>query len=105
MGILTLSTYTYYLATDDETLEAYQSYFTCQSVGIRSDRDCGDVPNIRLQEFNAVASVALFLQGLLPLMILTFIVSCRCCSKNQLSRTLSKSKSNAASEQPGISMS
>ena len=99
MGSFTLSTYAYHLATDDGLISVLQSYFACQSVGIQPDRDCGDAPDIRLQEFDVVATVSFVLQGLLPLVVFTFIVNCSCCSKKHPLKTLSKSKSRATSEQ------
>ena len=78
VGTVTLTTYTYFITTDDETMEAFQEYFTCQSVGMQSDRDCGDPPDVRLRVFYTLASVAGILQGLLPLVILIFVMNCSC---------------------------
>jgi hypothetical protein len=72
--ILTLSTFSYYFTTEDETFSELQSYFMCQSIGIRPDRDCGDAPDIRSQGFIVVATVSQVLQGLLPVVILVFII-------------------------------
>ena len=76
--VVALTNYTYFIATDDETLEAFQAYFMCQSVGIQPDRDCGDPPDVRLRVFYTLTSVSAILLGLLPLVILIFIIKCSC---------------------------
>ena len=98
MGTFTLSTYAYSLAMDDGLVNVLQLYFACQSIGIQPDRDCGDAPNIGLQEFDVVATVSFVLQGLLPLVVFAFIVNCGCCSKKH-PKTLSKSKTHTTAEQ------
>ena len=100
MGTFTLSTYAYSLATrtDDGLVNVLQLYFACQSIGIQPDGDCGDAPNIGLQGFDVVATVSFVLQGLLPLVVFTFIVNCSCHSKKH-PKTLSRSKGHATSEQ------
>ena len=82
LGIIWLSIYAYVLATIAETSVAYQTYFTCQSVGIQSDKDCGDTPDIHLQTFHTLSPVGYFLQSLMPIVILMFIVDWRCIHKN-----------------------
>ena len=76
--VVALTTYTYFITTDDESSEAFQAYFMCHSVGIQPDRDCGDPPDVRLRVFYAFTSVSAILQGLLPLVILIFIINCSC---------------------------
>ena len=80
MGTFTLSTYTYSLAKDGDLVNVLQSYFVCHSLGVQPGKDCGEAPDIRLQEFSVVATVSFILQGLLPLVVFTFIVNCSCCS-------------------------
>ena len=100
MGTFTLSTYTYSLSTDDDFVNVLQLYFACQSLGIQPGKDCGEAPDIRLQGFSVVATVSFALQGLLPLVVFTFIVNCSCCTcSKKHSKTISKSKSHATSEQ------
>ena len=98
MGTFTLSTYTYRLATDSGLVNVLQLYFACQSIGVQPDVDRGDPPDVQLQEFSVVATVSFVLQGLLPLIVFTFIVNCSCGGKKH-PKTLSKSKSHATSEQ------
>ena len=76
MGSLALSTYSYFLATDDGDFEAYTTYFNCQSVGIVPDRDCGEPPSIQTSALHRLATASFFLQGFLPTVILIFVVSC-----------------------------
>ena len=97
MGTFTLSTYAYHLATDDGLVSILQLYFTCQSMGMQPGIDCGDAPDVQLQDFNIVATVSFVLLGLLPLVIFTFIVNCSCRTKKYL-KTLSKCRSCATSE-------
>ena len=78
IGAVTLTSYTYSLAINDEVAEEFQVYFTCQSFGIVPDKECGDPPNIQLQLFNILATVSNFLLGLLPTVILIFTVNCNC---------------------------
>ena len=70
--------YSYSVTNYDETSEAFQTYFTCQSVGIQPDRECGDSPDVQLQVFNTLVSVAAILPGLFPLANLILIVNCSC---------------------------
>ena len=71
--ILTISTFSYYLTTDDESFSEFQNYFACQRIGIQPDRDCGDAPDIRSPGFTVVAIVSQVLQSLLSLVILVFV--------------------------------
>ena len=86
MGSVTLCAYSYFLVTADETTEAFQTYFLCQSVPGSSD--CGDPPLAPLRAFNALASAAYFIQGLFPAIVLIFVVSC---SNNKLCKKFRKS--------------
>ena len=92
MGTVALTTYTYFITTANDTSEALQAYFTCQSIGIQPDRDCGDPPDVRLQAFYTLAAVAAILPGLLPLVILIFIVNCTCDKRGPQSVRISKSR-------------
>ena len=80
MGCVGLSTFTYFIATRDETAVAFQDYFTCHSFGIVPGLDCGDIPNARPQVFGTLASVSVLLIDLIPLFNLLFIVkwTCKC---------------------------
>ena len=80
MGCLGVTTFTYLIATNDETTVAFQEYFTCHSFGIVPGLDCGDIPNVRPQVFGALALVSAILIGLIPLINLIFIVkwTCKC---------------------------
>ena len=92
LGSVGLSTYTYFITTDDDTAEAFQHYFMCQSVGVVPGLDCGDLPNVRLQEFGKLASVAATLIGLSPLVSLIFVVRLSCSRKYFTARTFQSSK-------------
>lgn len=76
MGSVALSAYAYFTVTNDDYFEAYTTYFDCQSVGVVPDRDCGEPPAIQSSALYRLATAALFLQGLLPTVILIFVVSC-----------------------------
>lgn len=78
MGAFTLTSYTYFLAIDDETVEAFQVYFACQRFGIVPGKDCGESLDIHLQHFRNISVISYFLLGLLPTMILIFTVNCNC---------------------------
>ena len=92
IGTVAISTYTYGITTGNETSKAYQTYFTCQRVGIQPDRDCGDPPHVQLHMFIMLV-VAATLQRLLPLIILIFLVNCgrnKRCFKGVRSLLMSK---------------
>ena len=103
MGSVTLCVYAYFLTTADETAEAFQTYFLCQSVGMVPGWDCGDPPNARLHVFNILESASYFLQGLFPIIVLIFVVNCsksRLCQKfHKNTLPNSKFRSHALSEQ------
>ena len=99
MGTATLSTTTYFLATNDETAEEFQVYFSCQSFGIVPGKDCGDPPNIQLQPFSILATVSYFLLGLLPTVILIFTKNCNCFNSCINKFKSKKSKANLAQTQ------
>ena len=94
LGGFTLTDFSYAITTYDDTLEAFQTYFTCQIVGIQPDRDCGDSPDIQSQVSNTLALMVVILQGLFPLANLIFIMNCSCdkrCCKGVRSLLTSKS--------------
>ena len=83
MGCVGLSTFTYLIATDNETAIAFQDYFACHSFGIVPGFDCGDIPNVRPQVFGTLASVSVILIDLIvPPFNLIFTAkwtkSCKC---------------------------
>ena len=86
LGCVGLSTFTYLIATDDETALAFQEYFTCHSFGIVPGLDCGDIPNVRPQVFGTLASISVILISLVPLFNLIFISkwTCKCFPKRCL---------------------
>ena len=92
LGCIGLSTYTYFITTDNDTAEAFQYYFTCQSVGIVPGLDCGDPPDVQPQELGKLASVAAILIDLSPLASLIFIVKLNCGRKCFMARTFQTSK-------------
>ena len=78
MGVLTMTSYTFFVTTNDRTLESYQTYFLCHSIGVHPDIDCGEPPE---SIFHTLASVSAILLGLLPTVILIFTVKCTCTGK------------------------
>ena len=75
---LVLTPFSYNQVTGEAGIQAAHRYFACQSTGIQSGRDCGDVRNVHLV---VLAAVGVILIALLPAVILIFIVKCRCKKK------------------------
>ena len=78
MGVSILSVIAYTHATSERDIKTYQRYFICQSAGIQPDRDCGDPPEIHLQTLHRLTSVGSFLQSLMPVVILIFVIDWKC---------------------------
>ena len=104
LGCVGLSTFTYLIATDNETAIAFQDYFACHSFGIVPGFNCGDIPNVRPQVFGTLASVSVILFDLIPLFNLIFIAkwtkSCKCFIKK--SQYSSQKVSHASSKSGDI---
>ena len=81
LGTLVLTLYTYYQVAGEADIQAVTRHFTCQSTGIQSGRDCGDVPNIHLAVFDSLSALGIILIGLLPAVVLIFTVKCNCNNK------------------------
>ena len=83
LGTLVLTVHTYYQVAGEDNIQAVWLHFACQSAGIQSGRDCGDVPNVYLAVFNALSDLGIILIGLLPAVVLIFTVKCnynkKCC--------------------------
>lgn len=75
LGVILISNLAYLHATADSVSEEVQAYFYCHSAGIQPDRDCGDVPEVHLQ---TLGILGLFLQRMLPIVIVIFIVDWKC---------------------------
>ena len=88
-GILVLTLYSYYQVTDESSIQAVSRYFACQSAGIQSGRDCGDVPKVHLEVLDSLLAFSLVLIGLLPAVILVFMVKCNCKNRCCVNKTLS----------------
>ena len=86
-----LTVYSYYQVAGEASIQAVIRHFSCQSTGTQSGRDCGDVPDVHLEVFDSLLALSLVLIGLLPAVILVFIVKCncnnRCCVKKNISST------------------
>lgn len=78
LGVILLSAFAYTHATASENSAAFQKYFICQSVGIQPDSDCGDTPEIHLQTLHRLTPVGFFLESLMPIIILIFVVDWKC---------------------------
>ena len=76
--VLALTTYTLSFTTDGEI---FQTYFACLSAGLQLDRDCGQSPEVRSQEFSTLASVTRIAVALLPGIIIIFTMNCTCKGK------------------------
>ena len=74
LGVILISALAYAHATADEVAVASQEYFICQSAGIRPDRDCGNTPEVHVHTLHNLAHVGLFLEILMPIVILSFII-------------------------------
>ena len=81
LGSIVLTLFTYYQVAGEADIQAVTRHFACQSVGIQSGRDCGDVPNVHLKEFDSLTALGIILMGLLPAVILIFTVKCDCNNK------------------------
>lgn len=73
-----MTSYTFFITSNERILESYQTYFLCQSIGVQPDIDCGEPPK---STFHTLASVPAISLGLLPGVILTFTVKCTCTGK------------------------
>jgi hypothetical protein len=80
-GILVLTVSSYYQVAGEASIQAVIRHFSCQSAGTQSGRDCGDVPNVHLEVFDSLLALSLVLIGLLPAVILVFMVKCNCNNK------------------------
>ena len=78
VGTIVLTLFTYYQVAGEADIQAVSLHFVCQSAGIQSGRDCGDVPNIHLDSLTALGIILI---GLLPVVILIFTVKCNCKNK------------------------
>ena len=75
-GILVLTVYSYYQVAGEASIQAVTRHFACQSAGIQSGRDCGDVPEIYVEVFDSLLALSLVLISLLPAVILVFMIKC-----------------------------
>ena len=78
MGVILLSILAYIHTTAGKNTEVIQGHFCCQSAGIQPDRDCGDPPEIHLQTLHRLTPVGGFLQSLIPIIILIFVIDWKC---------------------------
>ena len=87
LGTIVLTLFTYYQVVGEADIQAVTSHFACQSAGIQSGRDCGDVPNVHLKLFDSLTALGIILTGLLPAVVLIFTVKCnsKCCKKLTMS--------------------
>ena len=83
LGVILLSVFTYTRTTANEESAAFKKYFICQSVGMQPDRDCGDAPEVHLQTLHRLTPVGFFLQSLMPIVILIFVVDWKCKLKSE----------------------
>ena len=92
LGVILLSALAYNRTTAEENSKAFHNYFSCQSAGIQPDKDCGDAPEVLVnrQMLHGLTPMARFLQCLLPIVVLTFVMDWRCnrsctcaCLKNE----------------------
>ena len=81
LGAIVLTIHTYYRVAGEAATQAMRRHFACQSIGVQSGRDCGDVPNVYLAVFNGLSDLGVILLGLLPAVILIFTVKCTCNNK------------------------
>ena len=70
MGTIVLTLLSYYQVAGEADIQAVSLHFACQTAGIQSGRDCGDVPNIHLKLFDSLTALGIILTGLLPVVIL-----------------------------------
>ena len=90
LGVILLSALASTHATVEENSIVIRNYFSCQSAGIQPDKDCGDAPEVLVhqQTSHVLALMGGFLQCLLPIVVLTFVINWRCsrsstCLKNE----------------------
>lgn len=74
LGVILISALAYTHATADEVVVASQEYFICQSAGIRPDRDCGNAPEVHVHTLHNIIYTGLFLEILMPIVFLIFII-------------------------------
>jgi hypothetical protein len=78
VGIILLSALAYNHAAVEEGSIAFRTYFCCQSAGIQPGRDCGDAPEVHRQMIHGLTLAGRFLQCLLPIVVLTFVIDWKC---------------------------
>ena len=81
-GTLFLIPLMYYQVTEEAAIQAVSRYFVCQSTGIQSGRDCGEVSAIYLAVFDSLSTLGIILICLLPAVVLIFTVKCTKCNCN-----------------------
>lgn len=70
--------YTVILTTSEKIVSSFQAYFSCQSVGLQPNIDCGLSPELNFRYLTVIPSATPLLLGLLPAIILIFTVKCTC---------------------------
>lgn len=78
LGALVLTLFTYLEAVGVIALEGVEQYFTCQSTGLDSGRDCGSTPREQLGIFRSLSVVSTVFSDLFPVVVLAFTVKCDC---------------------------
>ena len=97
MGTMALTLFTYFEVAGDADRQAVTRHFACQSTGLQSGKDCGEVPNVHLEAFNSLSGVAIILIGLLPAVILAFTVKWNCNKRDSCKRKYLTEPGNSAS--------
>jgi uncharacterized membrane protein YesL len=82
LGTLVLTVNTYYQVSREAAAQTMASHFSCQSAGVQSGRDCGDLSSLYVAVFNVLSDLGIILIGLLPAVILMFTVACNCNNKH-----------------------
>ena len=76
IGVVFMTGYTFFITNNRQTLESFNSYFSCHSVGVQLGMDCGQPPE---DLFLTLTSVSAILIGLLPGIVLIYSADYTCC--------------------------
>ena len=78
LGGLVLGVFSYYVGINERIITDQQTFFICESFGVNAGNDCEAVRSTSNTILSELALVAIVLQGLGLLVILVFIVDCKC---------------------------
>ena len=82
--------YTFFITNNQQTLESFNSYFSCHSVGVQLGIDCGQPPE---DLFLILTSVSAIIIGLFPVIILIYSADCIHCRVHRGGKSVPETES------------